>query len=132
MLPPEFRDAVMAESSDGKLVLAKFDDCVIGYPMARWEEIEESFGRIKNPNRRVRDFIRFFFGSAQEVLMDRQGRILVPPSLRAYGRLDKDVILVGVGHKFEVWDKARFEGVESQDFGTIFDDIAATGVEVSI
>lgn len=132
MLPPEFRDEVVAESAEGKVMLAKFDDAVVGYPMARWEEIEESFGRIKNPSRRVRDFIRFFFGSAQEVVVDRQGRILVPPSLRTYGQLDKEVVLVGVGRKFEIWDKSRFEGVESQDFTSIFDDIAASGVEVSI
>lgn len=131
MLPPEFRETVMQSSDEGRLVLTKSDGAVFGYPMSEWERIEAKFGQIRNPNRKVRDFMRFFIGGAQEVVIDKQGRVLVPPSLRTYAGLDREVILVGVGFKFEIWDRAEFEGIEAQDFDDVSDDIAATGLEVS-
>ncbi len=131
MLPPEFRDVLLKDDPSGRLMLAKFDNCVVGYTLSEWSAIEAKFAQIKNPNRKVRDFMRFFIGGAQEVEMDRQGRVLVPQSLRGYAHLDKDVVLVGVGFKFEIWDKAGFEEIEAQDFDNVSDDIAATGIEVA-
>ncbi|EPR44457.1 Protein mraZ [Desulfovibrio sp. X2] len=130
MLPPEFRDILVKDDAGGRLMLAKFDNCVVGYPLSEWSHIEARFAQIKNPNRKVRDFMRFFIGGAQTVELDRQGRVLIPQSLRGYAHLDKDVVLVGVGIKFEIWDKAGFEEIEAQDFDNVSDDIAATGIEV--
>lgn len=131
MLPPDFRGVVESQSPEGSLMLTKFDRCVVGYPMHEWEEIEKKFGQIKNPTRKVRDFMRFFIGGAVEVQLDKQGRVLVPNALRDYAHLEKDVVLVGVGFKFEVWDKGRFDAIEEQDFDDVADDLDGSGVEVS-
>lgn len=132
MLPPEFREELAADNGESRFMLAKFDNCVVGYPMHEWEQIEAKFSQIKNPNRKVRDFMRFFIGGAQEVGLDKQGRVLIPPSLRTYAGLDKDVVLVGVGFKFEIWDRGRFDDeIEAQDFDDVSEDISGTGVEVS-
>jgi MraZ protein len=132
MLPPEFRDTAVLGEADGRLMLTGFDDCVVGYPIDEWQDIESRLMQAKNQNRTMRNFLRLFLGSAQEVQIDKQGRILVPPSLREYGGLDKEVVLVGVGRKFEIWDRDRFEkSVMDQDFDDVSDAIAATGVEVS-
>ena len=95
MLPPEFREEVLRHSPEGKLMLTNFDDCVVGYPMPEWERIEESFQRINVLNAKLRNLQRFIISGAVEVALDKQGRILVPPYLRGYAKLDKDCILAG-------------------------------------
>ena len=66
---------------------------------------------------------RFFIAGAIDAEVDKQGRILVPPTLRSFAELDKDVVLAGVGHRIEIWSKARWDG-ESVDGD--MDEIAAT------
>jgi len=133
MLPPEFRDEVFAQSSEGKLILTNFDDCVAAYPLPEWEIIEESFSKLNMASRKIRDFHRFFISGAVEVTLDKQGRILIPPHLRSYAGLQKDLILAGVGRKFEIWDQARFEAGRNamqENFDPIMDDLADNGFEL--
>ncbi len=109
MLPPEFRETVFEHSPEGKLMLTNFDGAVAGYPMPEWQRIEESFERINILNAKVRNLQRFIISGAVEITLDKQGRILIPPHLRNYAKLEKDVVLAGVIQKFEIWDMARFE-----------------------
>ncbi len=133
MLPPEFRDEVFAQSAEGKLVLTNFDDCVAAYPLPEWEVIEQNFSRLNMADRRVRDFHRFFISGAVEVTLDRQGRVLIPPHLRSYAGLQKDIVLAGVGRKFEIWDQERFEAQRKamqENFDQVMDDLAGNGFEL--
>ena len=133
MLPPEFRDEVFANSSDGRLVLTNFDECVAAYPLPEWEEIEQSFSKLNMTDRRVRDFHRFFISGAVEVTLDKQGRVLIPPHLRSYASLRKDIVLAGVGRKFEIWDQERFEASRAamqENFDQVMDDLAEKGFEL--
>jgi MraZ protein len=133
MLPPDFREVVLWMVAGGELVLTNFDDCVAVYPLPEWESIEQSFAKLSMTNRRFRDFQRFFISGATPVTMDKQGRILVPPYLREYADLRKEIVLAGVGRKFEIWDKARFEAQRTavqDDFDGIMDSLADQGVEL--
>ncbi|MFO7817336.1 MAG: division/cell wall cluster transcriptional repressor MraZ [Thermodesulfobacteriota bacterium] len=135
MLPPEFREEIHAGDVCGRLMLTNFDDCVVGYPIPHWEKIEERFSKLNMANKKFRDFHRFFISGAMEVTLDKQGRILIPPYLREYGGLSKDVVLAGVGRKFEVWDQDRFESQRSrmeQEFENVMDSLAESGVELMI
>ena len=132
MLPPDFRRVCQEHDPDGRLILTNFDDCVAGYPMAEWQEIETRLDQIRNPNRQLRNFLRFFLGGAQEVTLDGQGRVNIPQSLRDYAGLDKEIVLVGVGAKFEVWDRGRHDTIMDQNFDDVSDALAATGVEVGL
>ncbi|MGM0645680.1 MAG: division/cell wall cluster transcriptional repressor MraZ, partial [Thermodesulfobacteriota bacterium] len=70
-------------------------------------------------------------GGAMEVQLDKQGRILVPPYLRQYADLDRDVVLAGVGRKFEIWSQAHFEAQRQEveeDFDNVMDELAASGM----
>jgi MraZ protein len=109
MLPVEFRDVILASSGHGRVIVTNFDGCVVGYSLPEWERIEESFQRINMLNRQLRDFQRFFISGAVEVELDKQGRMLIPPHLRTYAGLSREVALTGVGRKFEIWDLQRFE-----------------------
>ncbi len=133
MLPPEFRDIILEQSSDPRVMLTNFDGCVAGYPIPEWEQIEQSFNKLNMANRKFRDFHRFFISGAMEASFDNQGRILVPPYLRSYAGLNKEVILAGVGRKFEIWDLGRFEEQRKkmeQDFDGIMDSLAENGFEL--
>jgi MraZ protein len=135
MLPPEFRETLLNGSPDGKLMVTNFDGCIVGYPMVEWEQIEVSFQQINMLDQKLRSFQRFFIAGAVEVCLDKQGRVLIPPHLREYAKLDKDVILAGVGRKFEIWDRARFEAQRAQmehDFDTIMNGLAENGFELKI
>ena len=133
MLPPEFRDEVFVQSPEGKLVLTNFDDCVAAYPMPEWEAIEKSFASVSMTSREMRDFYRFFISGAVEVTLDKQGRVLIPPHLRNYAGLQKDLILAGVGRKFEIWDQGRYEArrtATQQNFDQTMENLADKGFEL--
>ncbi|WP_456324970.1 division/cell wall cluster transcriptional repressor MraZ [Desulfonauticus submarinus] len=133
LLPPDIKAEILRLSPEGKIMLTNFDQCVVGYPLPEWEEIEKSFSSLNMANKLFRDFHRFFLSGAMEVCLDKQGRILVPPYLREYAQLRKDVILAGVGRKFEIWDMERFElkrrSVE-ENFDLVMDKLAENGFEL--
>ncbi len=135
ILPPEFREEVFSLDSEGRIMLTNLDGCVVGYPYPAWVELEQSFHEINLLNRRLRDFQRFFFSGAKEVVMDKQGRILLPPHLRKYGNLQREVVLAGVGHKFEIWDQNLFENQLTRvedEFDAIMDDLYQNGYALKI
>ena len=135
ILPPEFREIVLSQDEVGRIMLTNLDGCVVGYTYSKWLELEQSFNEINLLNRRLRDFQRFFISGAKEVVMDSQARILIPPHLRKYAKLNREVVLAGVGHKFEIWDQERFEMQISkveEDFDALIDDLYQNGYELKI
>jgi MraZ protein len=83
----------------------------------------------------MRRFQRFFLGGAMQVPLDKQGRILVPPHLRKYAALDKEVVLAGSGRRFEIWNMQRYElEMESFDQGAdqIMNELTQSGYELRI
>lgn len=131
MLPPEFRDILVSRSTEGKLVLTSFDGCVVGYPYPDWEEFEEKFARLRNPSRKMRDFRRLVIGGAEEMVADPQGRVRISRDHMEYAGLSKDVVLVGQGSRFEIWDQARFDALMNQDFDDVADELAESGIDFS-
>jgi MraZ protein len=126
MLPPEYREEVLLHAPDGRLMLTKnFDGAVSGYPMPEWELVEESFRGGNKLDPRIRNIERFLISGAMDVTLDKQGRILIPPYLRSYAGLDKDLVLAGVGTKFEIWNQAKFEERLVQVEATFDADLAS-------
>lgn len=132
MLPPEFRDGIqVSDSGDSRIVLTSFDGCIVGYPLEEWNTLENQLNSIRNPNKTIRNFLRLFIGSAMETPVDKQGRILVPPALRKYAKLDKEVMLVGVGKKFELWNADVFNDVTDVEVDDVSASLDACGAEIS-
>jgi len=113
-VPAKHRDALAAES-DGRVVLtADPSHCLLLYPLAEWEPIQKRLMALSSFNETVRGLQRLLVGHADDVELDGAGRILVPPALRQYAALEKHVVLVGQGSKFELWDEARWLEQTSQ------------------
>jgi MraZ protein len=110
-LPTRYR-ALITERYTGQLVLTVHTDgCLLLYPYPEWEDLELQLIRTPNQDRRTRNMQRMLVGYATEVEMDGNGRILIAPRLREFARLDKNVALVGVGKKFELWNEEVWEQI---------------------
>ena len=108
-LPTRFRGQ-LEENCGGHLVLTVHDDgCLLLYPAPEWEDIERALVRLPNQNQQTRRLQRMLLGHATEAEIDSHGRILVPPRLRDFAKLDKRVVLAGVGKKFEIWNEEVWE-----------------------
>jgi MraZ protein len=79
--------------------------CLDVYPIDEWLRLEEAIGKRPKFDRRMVMFQNFYLGGACECVLDKQGRILIPPQLRKYADLKRDVVLVSALEKFRVWDQ---------------------------
>ena len=110
-VPARWRELLMA-TVNGQMVVAKHSDGCLGlYPLPVWEALENQLLDLASENDAWR---RFFIGSATEVEIDASSRVLIPPELRDWAGLDKEVKFMGVGPHFELWDKARYEAKEAE------------------
>jgi len=112
--PSRFRD-VLAASGDLRLILTRalFDRCLHLYPMRAWEELEAKVAEMPQFDANVVAFRRMYLSAAVECDLDKQGRILVPPSLRDYAELSKEVVWAGMGKTAELWSKERWQSAQS-------------------
>jgi len=127
-VPSKFRD-LLTERYDGKMVLVMdFDQCLTVYPLEEWEKIEEKIKALPTMQKEVKDFVRFVYSTATECELDKQGRILIPPALRESARINKNVLLVGIINKIEIWDKAVWGARSSQNGEAIGEALASLGL----
>ncbi len=108
-IPAKFRDFIRAQGEERIMVTNYFENCLVAYTLEEWRRIEEGISELSDLDRDVRNFKRFFLGGAVELALDKQGRILIPPSLRNDAELDHDVVLQGLINKFEIWSRERWE-----------------------
>ena len=125
IIPSKFREILGEE-----FVVSKgMDGCLFVYANDDWNEFEQKLTSLPLINKEARKFARFFLAGAAQVELDKQGRILVPSSLREFAELEKDVVLVGVGSRIEIWNKDKYEDMgEDMDM----DDIAASMEELGL
>jgi MraZ protein len=110
-IPARFRE-VLKRKRERSLVLVDllFDTCVAAYPIKAWQQIEQNLLSKGNSDKRFRDYTRLIASRAAESPLDSQGRILIPPQLRERADLRRDVWIIGVLDKIEIWSKDRWEG----------------------
>ena len=109
-IPSRFRDALI-DACKAELVLTIDTEelCLLLYPLREWEVIQQKIESLPSYNKAVRRIQRLLIGHAADIEMDGAGRILVPGPLREHARLDKRVVLLGQGNKFEVWDEEYWQ-----------------------
>ena len=114
-VPTRFRE-IVAEQSDGKVVLTIDIDerCLLMYLMPDWEQIERKLAALPSFNKAARRIQRLIIGHATELEMDANGRLNVPSPLRSYANLEKKLVLVGQGHKFELWSETDWSVAREQ------------------
>lgn len=101
ILPAKFRDAL----ADGLIITKGMENCLFVFPKKEWLVFEKKIASLPLTKKDARKFTRFFFAGATEDVPDRQGRISIPQHLREYASLKKDVVIIGVSTRLEIWDK---------------------------
>jgi len=108
-VPVSFRAGLLPEGDpSGPPILTNLQHCLALYPHETWLAFERQLSEASSMDPEVQALQRFMVGAATDCPIDGQGRILVPPYLRAHGGLERDVTIVGVGKRVEVWDSERF------------------------
>lgn len=110
VMPSRYREQVRDEA-DGCLVLTidTEEPCLLLYMLKDWQEIEKKVSALPSFNKAARRIQRLLVGHATDLDMDANGRMLVAPALRQYAQLEKKVVLVGQGTKFELWSESTWE-----------------------
>lgn len=121
-MPSRHRDALQAQC-DGRLTLTRHPDgCLLVYPRPTWEVRREQIAALPYSARGLQ---RLLLGNATDVDLDSAGRILVPTELRDAAALERDVMLLGMGAHFEMWDVARLDAHEKEQLANGLPDAAA-------
>jgi MraZ protein len=127
-VPSKFRE-IIADRYEGRLVLAlDYDKCLTVYPLEEWERLEGKIKGLPAMKREVKDFMRFLLASATECELDRQGRILIPLAHREHAGITKNVMVVGIIDKLEIWDAKAWEARHSQNGDKIGEALAELGL----
>ena len=127
IIPASFRD----ELSEKFVVTRGLDNCLFVYPMQEWSILEEKLNSLPITSKDSRTFVRFFFSGATECQLDKQGRISLPSNLRDYADLDKQIVIIGLSNRIELWAKAKWDNY-IDDAENSYEDIAEKMEELGI
>ncbi|MCY0881299.1 MAG: division/cell wall cluster transcriptional repressor MraZ [Firmicutes bacterium] len=110
--------ARLREDLQSPFVMTKgLDGCLFLYPMDEWQKIEERLKALSVTKADARAFSRLFLAGAQEIEVDKQFRVTVPPRLREFALVQKNIALIGVGNRVELWAQERWETYQEQAQG---------------
>lgn len=119
ILPAKFRD----ELAEGLVITKGQERCLYVFPKAEFERMSGSLREAPVTAKTLRDYARVFFASASDEVPDRQGRITVPPALRAYAGLTRDCVVIGANTRVEIWDSTAWDTYLEQSEAS-FADVA--------
>ena len=126
IVPAKFR----TELGERFIITKGFDGCLYGYSLEEWKSIEEKIKTLPLiTGKDARNFTRFFFSSAIECELDSQGRILITQNLRTHAELLKEVVVIGVSTRIEIWSKEKWEAYnDEQDSDDIAEKMSMLGI----
>lgn len=108
-IPSRYRAALMADCEGELIITMDHEHRLIIYPRHEWCAVESKLQALSSFKKTEAKIKRIYLGHAQDCQMDKNGRIVIPPYLREKTGLDKQVVLVGVGNKFELWDEHSWQ-----------------------
>jgi len=108
--------AKLREDMGEKFIITKgLDGCLFGFSQNEWLSFEEKLKTLPLTNKNARDFVRFFLSGAIECEIDKQGRFLIASNLREYANMEKEVVIIGVGTRIEIWNKDKWKEYNSDE-----------------
>ncbi|ADG83014.1 MraZ protein [Thermincola ferriacetica] len=127
IIPAKFREGL----GDKFIATKGLDNCLFLYPMEEWRLLEQKMKSLPFTRADARAFVRFFFSGATECEVDKQGRILLPANLRSHARLDKEVVVIGVSTRVEIWSREEWEKYSRQSEST-YEELAEKIVDFDL
>jgi MraZ protein len=120
---PARNRAALTNGSGRVVITADPSRCLLVYPVAAWEPIQSRLMSLSSFDDRIRALQRLLVGYADDVDIDAAGRVLVPPPLREFASLTRDVVLVGQGQRLELWDAAAWDAQTARAVAFDADDL---------
>ncbi|MCH8010596.1 MAG: division/cell wall cluster transcriptional repressor MraZ [Candidatus Marinimicrobia bacterium] len=111
-IPAKFRSALSPDNENIFVITRGFDPCVVAYPLVEWQKVEDGLRNLSSATKVYRAFIRSTVRYATSVNYDKQGRIQITPILREWAGLEKDVLIIGMVNKIEIWNPVKLEEFE--------------------
>ncbi|MDN4615630.1 division/cell wall cluster transcriptional repressor MraZ [Leifsonia sp. F6_8S_P_1B] len=105
ILPAKFRD----ELASGLVLTRGQEHCVYVFSQREFESLHEKIRQAPVTSKQARDYLRVFLSGASAEVPDKQNRVTVPPALRSYAGLDRDLVVIGAGSRAEIWDSQAWE-----------------------
>lgn len=126
-IPARFRE----ELGELFVITKGLDNSLFVYPLEEWRRLEQKLKSLPFTRADARAFARFFFSGAVECELDKQGRVLLPQVLREHARINKDVVIIGVSTRIEIWAKEVWEEYSLQAAAN-YETIAETLVDLDL
>ena len=126
-IPAKFRQSLSADSQNTFVITRGLDPCVWVYPLEQWKEIENNLRNLSSVKNIHRTFVRDTARYASPSTYDKQGRITLTPALTEYAGLEKDVLIIGMINKIEIWNPNTLKMVDQQNLEIepdAYDDLA--------
>jgi len=113
-IPSRFREILRRDHGEEMLLVTNWEKCLKAYPVPVWERIESDLLHEGSKQEGMDEFVRYVLSGLTECPLDKQGRILLPPPLRADFNIRKEVVLTGMLDHFEIWDRQTWEEATRQ------------------
>tara|TARA_Y100001968_G_scaffold122031_1_gene111066 strand:+ start:6 stop:464 length:459 start_codon:yes stop_codon:yes gene_type:complete len=128
-IPAKFRKALDPINDRTFVITRGFDRCLTLYPIQEWNVVEQQLASLSSIRNRNREFVRSIVRYASYVQYDRQGRIVIPDNLKLYASIEKEVSIIGMITKIELWSPEKIKKYDSDqvdidDFDDLADDIS--------
>ncbi len=127
IIPARFRDELGSQF----VATRGLDNCLFVYPMQEWGILEEKLASLPITSKNARTFSRFFFSGATECELDKQGRMSIPANLRDFACLDKQIVIIGLSNRLELWAEDKWDHYMNSAENSS-EDIAAAMEELGI
>jgi MraZ protein len=125
-IPARYRDGLAAQSANRVTLTLESSECLILYPEQNWVTVREKIQSLPNASHPlVKSYQRLVLGYAETIEVDKAGRILLPSTLKNMVGLHKDITLVGLGNRFELWDKEKWSTETNKALQVSQDDLAS-------
>ena len=111
IMPAKLREDI----GENFIVTKGLDGCLFAYSKKEWSNFEEKLKTLPLTNKNAWDFVRFFLSGAVECEIDKQGRFLIPSNLRTYASLEKEINIIGVGTRVEIWNRESWKNYSSEE-----------------
>ena len=128
MLPAGLKKQLPPEVQDKFVVNRGFENCLVLYPQNVWKVISDEVNQLNLYNKKNREFVRYFYRGATELMLDSVNRLLLPKQLTEYAGMDKDIVLFAFSNRVEIWSKVaytRLQTNEPEDFSSLAEEVMA-------
>jgi len=106
VLPAKFRQALKTLKKKNFYITRGLDGCLSLYAEEAWQQLKEKLSSLSFTKQQSRHFNRLFFSGATETIADKQGRITVPEYLKSFAQIKKEIVIIGVANRIEIWDRS--------------------------